>query len=193
MIKVAIVAGHGMGNVESNRFDPGFTVKRGKEIVRECDVTLEMALTGKFVLIENGIPVHLIRSNNEENLPLRLRAPMATRSGCTHLIDLHMNSGGIPYVTSGTETFWDDERDLPFAQMVQACAVSAFRRRNRGVKHESLSPRRQLGILNFPKKAALLEMGFLHNPADLAAVKSAERRIAFWTAFAENLLEMENG
>lgn len=187
--RVAIVAGHGMGNKKKGVFDPGFVFLGS----RESDRALEFAQRGKQILIQHGIPVYMVRPDNVQSIHLSERPRMAYRAGCDLLIDIHFNAGGTPYVTSGTEVFYRDTKDKVWGQEVLECAISAFGLRNRGMKHESVSAVKSLGMFDSLIPVALLEVGFLHTPnIDMRRIRDSKRLTKFWELLSDRILSMDS-
>lgn len=172
-MKLCIDPGHGMANREFGKYDPG-AVAAG---VAEAGIALEVGLTLKHVAVREGIEVFLTRTNDVDPTPVATRARLAQNRGCTHFLSLHCNAG--PILASGTETFYRDSRDEDFAELVQDAALFAWGLRDRGVKHESESQHKRLAIFNFAGPAALLEMGFITNPANRKWLLDRDARIRF--------------
>ena len=85
--------------------------------------------------------------------------------------DIHYNAGGNG--ATGVETFISDKasktsKDL--AKEVQEKIVVITGLRDRGVKPESLTLRKKIGILNTNSPAILIEMGFITNEEDLLKI-----------------------
>lgn len=179
-MKIALDAGHGWENRVPNQYDPG-AVANG---TTEADVVLQLALTGKWVLEQQGIPVFLTRPDDRDSNPVSGRNEQAQSAGCTHQISLHMNAGS--WLATGTETYYrgSSRAGQNLASMVQHCALSAFGLRDRGLKLEGQSQHPSLAVLDFRGAACLLEAGFITNRGDLARVSNRERRIDFWERFA---------
>ena len=172
-MKVAIDAGHGMGNRTAGVYDPGAVAKAGGVTYCEADFTLQYALTLKWVLQEACVPTFLTRSSSAEPCSLRYRVSRAEKAGCTHFISLHVNSAaGKP---EGLEVLYRDrDKDRPLAAELQTrlCATTGFR--NRGVKQ-----RLDLAVLKFaPGPAVLIELGFINNTQEREWLLVRENRIA---------------
>lgn len=176
-VKVALDPGHGMSNTKPRVFDPGAVSGQW----RECDLTLKIVLTCKFVFAEEGIPFFLTRSDNTTPAPLKTRAIRAMNAGCTHLISFHLNSADG--YAAGIETYYSN--DKAFAGVVHAKALKAFDGENRGVKSESESQHDRLAILRGNLISCLCEAGFINNPVDVAAANNRDRRIELAEALAE--------
>ena len=177
-VKVCIDPGHGMGNTRPGVFDPG---AQGHGY-READLTLKMALTLKFVFVDEGVNYFMTRSNNTTNAPLAKRVERATTAKCTHYLSLHMNSDGP--TASGTESYWRDTKDRNLAEVVQPYAVGAFDLNDRGLKWEGESQHTRLFVFNFAGPTTLVEMGFISNYGDALAIDNRNNRLDFATKLA---------
>jgi N-acetylmuramoyl-L-alanine amidase len=177
-LKIALDAGHGWENRQSNSYDSG-AVGGG---IHEADIALAWALTGKWVLENAGIPVFLTRDSDTDSAPLGSRDELAKAAGCTHFLSLHCNAAGA--TVRGTETIYRDQGDMKFAAMVQAAALDALGTRDRKIKQESSIIRDdrplRLSVLDFQGAACLFEIAFISNNADRLLMLSRANRIRFF-------------
>ena len=179
-MRVAIDPGHGMSNAKTGKYDPG-AVAAGLE---EADIALTWALTGKWVFSLHGIETFLTRDDDRDVTPVGLRDNEAAKAGCTHFISLHCNASENPRVR-GIETFYRDDADKALATTALAALARVIPDcPNRGVKHESLTARKELAVLKFKPPATLIELGFITNAEDRVHLLSRDVRIRFW----QNLL-----
>jgi N-acetylmuramoyl-L-alanine amidase len=185
--KLAVDAGHGGSNAQPGRYDPG-AVGGG---LQEADIALQWAMTGKHVLARAGIAYWLTREDDADPAPLWLRDERARANKCTHYLSLHCNAG--PGHASGTEAFYRDANDAHWAEIVLGAVLPAVGLRNRGVKHESQSPRQRLSVLDFAGSATLLELGFITNSADRRRMTSRDVRLVFWQNLAEQIKLLDGG
>lgn len=176
---VCIDAGHGM-NSKGAGYDPG-AVNR-LMLAEEAEIALEWALTLKHVLTANGVPCVLTRTSAHDPCPLASRALIARKYHATHFVSIHCNSSVNP-LASGTETFYR-EGPAKWAEDVHLAALKALGLKDRGMKHESKSPRKRLAVLAAPDPC-LLELGFISCPKDLVRLKDRDRRIAFADALLD--------
>lgn len=181
-MKLCIDPGHGMGNRRSGAYDPGAT----RSPFAEADIVLQWALTGKWVLSRAGIAVFLTRDADADPTPVSTRDDRAEAAGCTHFLSLHVNDADTDTAT-GTETYYRDMVDRPFALLVQNLAVRTMGRRDRGVKIESASQHNRLAVFDFDGPAALLELGFIGNASDRTAMLLRDNRVRFWESLADAL------
>jgi N-acetylmuramoyl-L-alanine amidase len=173
-MKLAIDPGHGFSNATSGQYDPG-ALGGGLE---EADIVLMWGLTGKFVLEGAGLSVFLTRDSDTAAAPLINRDERAVEAGCTHFLSLHCNAAAS--TASGTEAYYRDSKDEPFAALVFTAAVNALKLPARGSHPDSASPPGRLAVLDFPGPAALLELGFITNATDRRVLTARASRVAFW-------------
>jgi N-acetylmuramoyl-L-alanine amidase len=199
MKTVYIDPGHGLGNVEPGRFDSG-AVGHGQTeaaIVRKWAETL--AYIGRVQF--GAEPTHptqkpesgliYILPSEQADRPVARRAREAVRLGTTHFISLHCNAPGR--FATGTETIIPAEPDATddreFAQLVQASALAAVGRRNRGIKTEAETPRKSLAVMGRHREMSvcLLEIGFISNARDVQRMLDRDVRIKFAMEFWRRL------
>ncbi len=181
--KLAIDAGHGFGNVASDRFDSGASGGN----LQEADVVLLWALTGRWVFKARNLDTWLTRDDDTDVAPLGTRDERAKAAGCTHYLSLHCNSASAS--VSGVEAFYRDAVDKAFAQTALSCAVQALALPNRGVKSESSTKVKRLSVMDFKGTATLLELGFITNKLDRVRMMNRDVRIRFWELLANSFLE----
>jgi N-acetylmuramoyl-L-alanine amidase len=180
-MKLAIDPGHGMSNKRDDVFDPG-AVAAG---VRECDIALEWALTGKYILPQYGINHFLTRDDNLDEVPVGRRDDMAAAAHCTHFLSIHCNAADGK--ATGVEVYYRDISDRAFAQLVLDSLVEATGLKSRGLKRESESQHSRLAVLDFGPPACLAEIGFLDNPHDRSVIRDREVRLKFWAGLCRRL------
>lgn len=167
MMRVLIDVGHGPRNGRHGKYDPGATV----------DFWLEHEVMSMLCerLLEEGVAgVEIVRAP-EESLGDVVRWVNERAAGSV-LVSLHMNAAadhgatGVEIVVSETAPV---ERRRQAAVMVEALSRS-LGLRNRGVKLDVDTPKgakRGLPIVRDTRcPAFLLEVGFISNPKDIAAV-----------------------
>jgi N-acetylmuramoyl-L-alanine amidase len=180
-MKLAVDPGHGMSNKRDDVFDPG-AVAAG---VRECDIALEWALTGKYILPQYGINHFLTRDDNLDEVPVGRRDDMAAAAHCTHFLSIHCNAADGK--ATGVEVYYRDISDRAFAQLVLDSLVEATGLKSRGLKRESESQHSRLAVLDFDPPACLAEIGFLDNPHDRSMIRDREVRLKFWAGLCRRL------
>jgi N-acetylmuramoyl-L-alanine amidase len=185
-MKVALDAGHGMGNRRRGQYDPG-AVSGG---YAEADIVMAWVETAKFYLLKNGIEVFLVRGGRSDENPVGGRDEQAEAANADLFLSFHCNAAASAGA-SGTETFYRDSRDRVLAALVQNCAVDTLGTRDRGLKFERSSQHNTLAVFDFDGPACLLEIGFITNPSDRARMLDRDYRIAFADCLAMALKKYE--
>ncbi len=98
-IRIVIDAGHG-GK------DPGVS---GKFLLKEKDITLDLARKTKQFLSTAGFNVYLTR-NKDKDLTLLERSEFANHLKADLFISIHVNSAGIVEEANGLETYYLDDK-----------------------------------------------------------------------------------
>jgi len=192
-VKVCIDAGHGFGNRTSGVYDTGAV----HGFLDEADITLQWALTGKWILGQHGIDVFLTRDDDNDVTPVWLRNDIAEEAGCTRLISIHCNASSNEYA-NGTETYARfspgiENQSFAWASLVQTMAIKVLGTKDRGVKNETQSQHSSLAVLDFKTgPSCLLELGFISNPMDRALLTRRAYRINFWAEVAQRLSLLKN-
>ncbi len=158
-MKVAIDAGHGMGNRTPGVFDPG-AVGNGHQ---EATITLAWAHTLADACRQAGHDVYLTREDQRTETPLDARVGRAVAADCDVFVSIHCNAA-VTEASNGTETL-HAIRYQRFAAAVHRAAVAELGLRDRGVKL-----RDELAVLKFPGPACLIELGFISNSRDCDAM-----------------------
>lgn len=182
-MKLAIDAGHGFGNATKGKYDSGAPGPHG---VDEADITLQWALTGKFICGKLGVDCFLTRDDDTDVTPVGSRDDFSRQAGCTHFISIHCNSSGNE-TAHGIEAYYRVESGKKLAlQAVQSCQL-ATGSNIRGVFSEGNSQHSRLAVLNFGQNACLLEIGFISNPKEYMTMLNRDVRITFWKNFLAKL------
>ena len=151
-MRVCIDAGHGMGNRESGRYDPG-AVYDG---IEEASIALQFALDLKERLEADGHMIVLTRDDAITDCSLYRRGRQG--AGCDAFVSIHLNASANPQA-NGVEVFYG--RTPSLARVVQDSLVAASGLCDRGTKFGEL---RVIG--DSPAPAILIELGFLSNAND---------------------------
>ena len=113
----------------------------------------------------------LSTASERTRLDLEQRVDMANAAGADLYLSIHANGGGS--LEEGTETFWAQpnlnvEQSRRLAGLVQDEVLAALGLVDRGVKQ------RPFHVVRFTyAPAALVELGFMTNPAEEALLASA--------------------
>jgi len=181
-MKIAVDPGHGMSNCRAGVYDPGAVAKAAGESFAEADIALKYGLSLKYFLDQEGIGSFMTRTSSADPAYVGLRASRAAKAGCTHFVSLHLNSASE--IASGLEVLYRDEsKDRPLAQRFQDKLVGVT-----GFRDRHVQKRTNLAVLKFkPGPAALIEFGFINNPAERAFLIDRDNRIAICKAIIDVL------
>jgi N-acetylmuramoyl-L-alanine amidase len=178
---IILDAGHGMGNRTAGVFDPG-AVSAG---VREADIALDYVNELRSILRERGARVIRTRRDHADPAPVAERANIARHYNGEIMLSFHCNAhNGTP---RGTETFYRGLANKQEATTLNAAVCNALGTRNRGAKNESQSQHGSLAIMRF-QPCFLIELGFIDNDSDRAAMLDPAKRRAACLAIADILL-----
>lgn len=173
---ICIDPGHGMSNRTPGVFDPG--CERGT--LHEADIVLVWAHHLRESLAKRGAKVFLTRGGNTEYCPIETRVSRAVAAGCDTFVSIHVNDADAPEA-NGTETLYRGDDAL--AIHCQEALLAGLGLRDRGVKR-----RTDLAVLHFPK-SCLLELGFIGNAKDVAAITDRAKIAATCELLAEAILK----
>lgn len=163
-----------MSNRKTGVYDPGATVRVGKEDVTEAAIVMEWCNELRALLMAQGHSVIRSRKDALDPAPLGDRVADAHRFGCEVFVSLHCNAADSR--ASGTETFYRGARNKALAQRCNSAVVNALGTKNRGLKTEEQSQHPRLAVLNFPN-ACLIELGFIDNAADRALLLDQQKML----------------
>ena len=183
--KIYIDAGH-----NNNGFDTGAAANN----MREQDITFDVASLLRDML-NNTYGIKLSRPTITTNVGTNMNSSINSRWqdanswGADYFVSIHVNAGG----GTGVETFISatKQADRAFAQPVNDVYASEMGLRNRGVKLDTESAVRSLGVLrNSRMPAILVELAFIDSPAanpDVNILRNRRRDMA--QALAKGLLQ----
>jgi N-acetylmuramoyl-L-alanine amidase len=174
--------GHGMGNRKAGTFDPG-AVSSG---IREADIVMDWANLLRELLVAKGHRVIRTRVDHRDPAPISQRASIARQYGGEIMLSLHCNA--FNGIASGTETFYRGANHKAKAEAITAAVCKALGTKNRGAKTEGSSQHSRLAVMAF-QPCFLLEIGFIDNAADRAAMIDPALRRQACNAIADILLE----
>lgn len=169
VIKVAIDAGHGMGNRLAGVMDPG--LEWGD--LAEAEVTLDWALELEAALGAVKVPTwRTWDSGLGVDCPMESRAWRARMAGCTHLVSFHLNDSEDP-ASTGLEVLYNGDGDL--ARVVIGAVAPSMR----GLRVMGARQRTDLRVLKFEGRAVMINLGFIGSAKDRALfLDPAVRRAA---------------
>lgn len=161
-MKIAIDAGHGMGNARRGVYDPGAAAKAGAQAFAEADIVLGYALALGNLCEQSQIECFMTRGSSTEPAPVGGRAARAGAAGCTHFVSIHLNSSAQPRANGLEVLYRDEKKDRPLAAVLQQALLEVTGFRDRGIDR-----RTDLAVLKFSQgSAVLIELGFVSNKAD---------------------------
>jgi N-acetylmuramoyl-L-alanine amidase CwlD len=159
--------------------------------VTEKDVTLDIALRLRSVLIARGWTVRMTRDNDRDvyapndsaHDELQARCDVANNAGARLFVSIHANSF-TSTALSGTTTYYYKGVDLALAQAVHRHLIGDLGTRDDGVRKENFYV-----IHHTAMPAILVETAFISNPSDAALMRSPEflQRVA--TAIANGVAD----
>ena len=179
---VILDPGHGMGNRNAGRFDPGAV--HGD--VSEADIAMDYANELRAILRKKNIPVVRTRVDNSDPCSISARARIAKQYGGTIMLSFHCNAATGK--AAGTETFYRGATNKPMAAAINIAVCEALGTRSRGVKLESDSQHGKLAVMSF-QPCFLIELGFIDNFEDRAKMLDPDKRRAVCEALATILLQ----
>lgn len=156
-----------MSNRRPGVYDPGATVRVGKEDITEAAIAMTWCNELRALLMAQGHSVIRSRKDALDPAPVGDRAEDARHYDCEVFISLHCNAANGQ--ASGTETFYRGASNKGLAQACNDAVRTALDTKNRGIKTESQSQHARLAVLNFPR-AVLIELGFIDHSGDRAAM-----------------------
>ena len=171
--------------------DPGHggidTGAAGQRGVTEKEITLPVCLYLKEYLNLSGARVLLTRSDDKElsedfEQDLRLRADLVQRSQATLFLSIHGNSFPAPG-EYGAQTFFGDNHSE--SERLARCIQAELKKLEPlGENYREVQSGDFYVLRNSPVPAALVEIGFLSNPAEerLLADPSYQKQLA-WHIF----------
>lgn len=187
-LKVCIDAGHGMSNATGGVEDSGAAAVG----VRECDVVLGYALALGDALARSGIAVFHTRKERNEPAPLKYRVKRAQDAGCHAYVSLHLNASDSAE-SNGLETLYGRPKDAALAAALQSALVRVTGFRDRGIKDPEKA-KRTLAVMAFgPGPVVLVELGFVTNATERAAVVRPDFRSRVVAVMADTIAKVLRG
>ena len=179
-------AGHSA--VKGKNYDPGAVGKTTGTIqVTEAELTQDFENLVLAELTKKGFKY--ITDKPDESLGEYLKR-IQTGSGSV-VLESHFDAAASPSATGTTAIVGSDadRLDKAFAKELVDTTSSILGIKNRGVISEDQSARGKLGLMREQGIVALLEIGFISNPNDLAAYQKNKYKLA--AAIADILIKYE--
>ena len=123
-------------------------------------------------LIKSFIPTEIVLDDDSDSLATVLQK-IQTGNGSV-VLDLHFNAASS--TASGCEVLIGDDaeqNDIDLATDILAALVKNLGIKNRGIKKESETPRKRLGVMRESGAVCLAEVCFISNKNDMAAYDKA--------------------
>ena len=123
-------------------------------------------------LIKSFIPTKIVVDDDSDSLATVLQK-IQTGNGSV-VLDLHFNAASS--TASGCEVLIGDDaeqNDIDLATDILAALVKNLGIKNRGIKKESETPRKRLGMMRESGAVCLAEVCFISNKNDMAAYDKA--------------------
>ncbi|MRN56868.1 N-acetylmuramoyl-L-alanine amidase [Paenibacillus monticola] len=149
----------------------------------EKDLNLQTAIYVRDDLKSRGARVEMTRTRNNQKPSLGQRVQFSDALGADAFVSIHYNSS--PKKVSGTLTFFYSEAD----DLLLARAIENRLGQGIGLKSNGLSFGDYRVLRGNPLPAALIELGFLTNPADEAIVRKASYQKKAAKAIADGLAD----
>ncbi|GGB38354.1 SH3 domain-containing protein [Virgibacillus dakarensis] len=170
---IAIDPGHGGKDPGSTAFDGSL----------EKDYTLSIASTIAKKLQNAGATVIQTRTS-DYFVSLKDRVNLSESHNTNAFISLHYNAYPIMTVNGFSTHFYSNGNDRILAQDIQAALAKYLPLKSRGVMRGDYHVLRENSDL-----AVLVELGFLTNPNDLAAIQTADYKNAVADGIVEGLMD----
>ena len=170
--RIVILPGH--WQKDSGAVDPPDEEEHDEINTFEVDLALWYSEQLRYVLESCGASVRMMGGS------LKSRAAAANFYRPALTLSVHFNAG--PAAASGVETWWTSKAKHPQAskrlsQTVQSYVVHALGQKDRGIKDRSAEQKRIYVLETVDSPIALLEVGFITNPAEERAVSTLEFRM----------------
>lgn len=177
---VCIDPGHGMSNKRAGVFDPGAC----SGPLEEARIAMDWANELRAILQARGHKVIRTRINNSEACPIGDRAWVASKYGSDVMISIHCNAATGS--ATGTEVIYRADMNRAMAAELSKAVSGALGLRDRGAKTEVHSQHKRLAVMAF-QPCFLIELGFIDNTKDAAALTDPQKRLDACAAIAELL------
>ncbi|TDS14734.1 N-acetylmuramoyl-L-alanine amidase [Sphingobacterium paludis] len=169
MRKIYLIAGH--HNADPGAIGNGF---------RENALNIELRGLIHAAIKRHDKSVVVILDDDRDTLAQVIAKVKQTVTTNDILLDIHFNSFIQPKASGAEVLVANNARglSLDIAKELSALTALTLQIPNRGVKTESQSARGKLGILHTAASSALLEVGFISNPTDMANYQQWKEKLA---------------
>ena len=174
-----------MDNVRRGQYDPGAIVELPAGQITEAAIALTWVNELRQILRLAGHTVIRTRRDEFDPAPVYRRDDIARAYQCQRMLSIHCNAASGQ--ASGTECYYRGAEDQTIAARLSAHVANALALPDRGAKTEQSSQHRTLAVMEF-ERCWLLELGFLDNSRDRAALLDPNRRAAACRSIAQILV-----
>ncbi len=150
----------------------------------EAGIVMDWANELRAVLMRLGHTVIRTRVDYHDPAPVSRRDDIARAYGCEVMVSLHCNAA--TGAASGSEVFYRGADDKQKAEELSVAVASSLGLKDRGAKTEAESQHSSLAVMEFDK-CWLIELGFIDNEGDRAALLNPTKRKAACQAIAKVL------
>lgn len=172
--KIFLIAGH-------HDNDSGAVSENG---IKEAELTKKTRDRITHYLNEFYPELEVLTDNDSHTLSQVIRWIKNTEGNNSLIYDFHWNAASDPKAT-GVESFVSDNasnKSKEMARRIVDVITKISGLKDRGVKTESQSARKRLGILNTKSPATLVELGFISNPDDRSTFDEWQEQIYITSA-----------
>lgn len=159
--------------------DPGAIGLGG---IYEKDLAISTAEKVEQKLTDAGATVIMSRSG-DYFVPLEQRSSISNSHDTHAFISIHYDSYPVMSVR-GISTYYADGKDYGLAQSVQASLANSVNMNNRGIMQGNY-----IVLRDTSAPAVLMELGFVSNPEDLAAITTADYQNQAAEAIKQGLID----
>ncbi len=170
-----------MGNRKKGVYDPGACAGKIQEAVVALDWTNEL----REVLYKAGHKVVRTRVSATDPAPVSARAGIARDYKGEIMLSIHCNAANGK--ASGSECIYRGDKNKPKAVAISKACATALGIKDRGPKVEADSQHGRLAVMAF-QPCFLLELGFIDNSTDRAALLDPTKRKAACEAIVKALI-----
>lgn len=170
--------GHGQDNRKPGGYDPGAC--NGK--FEEASIALIWANELREILKTAGHKVVRTRAGRNDPAPVSQRASIAKEYGGDIMLSIHCNAANGK--VSGAECIYRGPLNKGKAATLSKACAEALAIKDRGPRVEADSQHGRLAVMAF-QPCFLLEVGFIDNATDLAAMIDPDKRKAACEAIAK--------
>jgi N-acetylmuramoyl-L-alanine amidase len=181
MSTIILDPGHGMSNRKSGVYDPGAC--SGK--IEEATVALDWVNELRAILQKAGHKVVRTRVDATDPAPVSRRASIAKEYKGEVMLSIHCNAANGK--AGGSECIYRGDKNKAKAITISKVCSTALGIKDRGPKVEADSQHGRLAVMAF-QPCFLLEIGFIDNAGDRAAVLDPAKRKAACEAIAKVLI-----